>query len=84
MTGLDGTVGVARLTAAAATWREVIAAGEDYCHGKKWENWYRGCEKVSPRQMLRRTLEVIESVKDSGGIRPVDFYRGCGGTNRRE
>ena len=41
----------------------LFVAGEDYCHGKKWENWYRGCEKVSPRLMMRRTLEVIEAVR---------------------
>ena len=54
---------IARLEAAAETLGGLVALGEDYCHGKKWENWYRGCEKVSPRLMMRRTLEVIEAVR---------------------
>lgn len=55
---------VAHLESAQATLRELVDAGEEYCHGKKWENWYRGCEKVSPRLLMRRTAEVVETVKE--------------------
>ena len=61
--GGDRAECAARLESAAEAIRRVIAAGEDYCHGEKWRDWYRGCEKISPRGHLRRTLEAIKAVR---------------------
>ena len=52
-----------RLNAALGAIRRVIVAGEDYCHGEKWRHWYRGCEKVSPREFETCTLNAIGAVE---------------------
>lgn len=51
------------LKAALGAIRRVIVAGEDYCHGEKWRHWYRGCEKVSPREFEKCTLNAIGAVE---------------------
>ena len=57
---------IAHLEVAVETLRGLVTAGEDYCHGAKWQNWYRGCEKVSPRILMRRTelaLSLVRAMK---------------------
>jgi hypothetical protein len=41
----------AHLRRAADALRDAVEAGKAYCYGP-WADWYRGCEKVSPEQML--------------------------------
>lgn len=46
------------LKSAEASLVRVVDLGKGYCHAP-WETWYAGCEKVSPREMLRLTRETI-------------------------
>ena len=48
----------AHLSRAAAALRDAVDAGKAYCHGP-WADWYRGCEKVSPAQMLALVEEAL-------------------------
>lgn len=57
----------AHLEAAAAAVRGVMSAGEGYCHGWKWKYWYRGCDKIAPRNFLRKTLEALDAIRPQGG-----------------
>ncbi|MBQ6008643.1 MAG: glycosyl hydrolase 115 family protein [Kiritimatiellae bacterium] len=48
----------AHLRRAADALRDAVEAGKAYCHGP-WTDWYRGCEKVSPAQMLALVEETL-------------------------
>ena len=59
----DRTGAVKELEAAAAALERVVASGKDYCRGQKWEAWYRGCQKVSPQAMLKRTEAALKKLR---------------------
>ncbi len=58
----DRAGAVKELEAAAAALERVVASGKAYCHGKKWEAWYRGCQKVSPQTLLKRTQAALKTL----------------------
>ena len=50
------------LCASASVLEDAVAAGREYCHGK-WANWYAGCEKVSPANMLELSNDAIKALR---------------------
>ena len=59
----DRAGAVKELEAAEEALKGVVAFGKDYCRGKKWEAWYRGCQKVSPQAQLKRTQATLKTLR---------------------